>query len=587
MKENNEIQLKSMNIPFPICIINYNGEILDANNHIKDVFAYEGIKGSKFFQLTGIDMEKVFFAIDNENDKNLYIERNENTFSLTFEKNGNDRIIVYFQNITKYIQMKDKYEDEKLCICKMNIDNYEELLSSLDPQNGAVIAAQVENLIRSWAIKMNASIERVRKTLYVIHFENKYIKNIQSSRFEILDEIRSIETDLDFPLSLSIGVGIGGDNFSMTEEYASAALELALGRGGDQAVIKKRNSIMYYGGKTQTVEKRNKGKSRIIAHALKKLIEQSDKVFIMGHRNADMDAFGASLGIYRMCLNRETKGYIVLDVVNDSLKTIYNQVEESGDYNIISTKKALEIIEEDDLIVVVDTHKPSLIEEPKLLEETDRIVVIDHHRKGEESITNTILAYIETYASSTAELVSELLQYSGNNKSILKLEAEGLLAGMTVDTNRFAVKTGVRTFEAAAWLRKCGADTTEVKRFFQTDMESFKVRAKGVASASFHDNGIVTSICEGEHLDAQVINAKVADELLNIKGVKASFIAGKNAEGITCLSGRSLGDLNVQLVMEKLGGGGHLTTAGAQVKEEPEEAIEKIIEITNELFFDN
>ena len=275
---------------------------------------------------------------------------------------------------------------------------------------------------------------------------------------------------------------------------------------------------------------------------------------------------------------------IVIDKVNDALQAIYRQVKETENYNLVGTAKALERIEKNDLLVVVDTHRPSYIEEPELLNQTDRVVVIDHHRRAEESIEYPTLSYIETYASSASELVTEMLQYAGTRKSIVKLEAEALLAGMTIDTNRFAVKTGVRTFEAAAWLRRSGADTTEVKRFFQTDMESFKVRAKCVAAVEFHDNGIATSICEGENQGAQVINSQVADELLNIKGVKASFVAGRNEDGITCLSARSLGDINVQIIVEKLGGGGHLTTAGAQVDYEPEKVIEQIVDITEKMF---
>ena len=380
-------------------------------------------------------------------------------------------------------------------------------------------------------------------------------------------------------MSLSIGIGICGKNLIETEEYANAALDLALGRGGDQAVIKQGSKVEYYGGKLQTVEKGNKGKSRVVAHALKQLIDQSKRVVIMGHANPDMDAFGSALGIYRMCMTIGRDAYIVINNVNESLQVIYQQAKATENYQFINNKKAEAITDKDTLVVLLDTHRPSYSENARLLELTDRIVVIDHHRRAEDCVAAPTLSYIESYASSTAELVSEILQYAAPKKTLVKLEAEALLAGMTVDTNRFAVKTGVRTFEAAAWLRRAGADTAEVKRFFQTDMEAFKVRARCIAAADFHEEGIATSICDGWNENAQVLNSQVADELLTIKGIKASFVAGRTETGRTVISARSLGDINVQVLMERMGGGGHLTTAGAQVECTPEEAISQVIDM--------
>ena len=405
------------------------------------------------------------------------------------------------------------------------------------------------------------------------------MEKLIESKFSILDDVREIETEADFPVSLSIGIGVGGKNLVNTDEYASAALDLALGRGGDQAVVKQLNRIQYYGGKSQTVEKGNKGKSRIVAHALKQLIEQSKRVIIMGHSNPDMDCFGASLGIHRMCAMSNKESYILMNEINDSLEDIYRQAKDTQNYQFINSKKAESIVDKETLIVLVDTHRPSYAAHGDLLKMTDKIVVIDHHRRAEDAVENPTLSYIESYASSTCELISEILQYAAPKKTLNKLEAEALLGGISIDTNRFAVKTGVRTFEAAAWLRRAGADTTEVKRFFQTDLESFKIRAKCIAAAEFHHDEIATSICKEEHEEAQIINSQVADELLNIKGIKASFVAGKNVRGETVVSARSLGEINVQVIMEKLGGGGHLTTAGAQVDCEPEEAITKILEI--------
>ncbi len=361
--------------------------------------------------------------------------------------------------------------------------------------------------------------------------------------------------------------------------YADIALDLALGRGGDQAVVKRNIKIEYYGGKLQTVEKSNKGKSRIVGHALKQLIEQSKKIFIMGHDNPDMDSFGSALGISRLCNLSEKEPYIVIDEYNEALQTIFKQAKESDNYKFISSEKAVSLAEADSLVIVVDTHRPSLVECPKLLEICEKVVVIDHHRKVEEFIENPVLAYMESYASSASELVAEILQYMSKKKSLAKLEAEALLAGMTVDTNGFAIKTGVRTFEAAAWLRRQGADPTEVKRFFQEDNANIRLRAQAVAETQVFEGGVAITTCPQVRTDAQLICAQVADQLLTIKGVKASFVVGRNIEERTVISARSLGDVNVQLVMEKFGGGGHLTTAAAQVSEPIRQTVDKIMKI--------
>ena len=295
-----------------------------------------------------------------------------------------------------------------------------------------------------------------------------------------------------------------------------------------------------------------------------------------------MDALGSALGVFRICKLSGKNASIVVNEVSDSLQTIYKRAKDTERYNFIDNKKAIELVDKDTLLIVLDTHRPSYVECKELLDMTEHVVVIDHHRRAIDAIKKPELSYIESYASSTAELVTEILQYSAGRKALEKLEAEALLAGMTIDTNRFAVKTGVRTFEAAAWLRRAGADTAEVKKLFQTDLDDFKTRSKAFAAAHIGDDGIASSICEGYNQEAQIINSQVADELLNVRGVKASFVAGRDETGRTVVSARSLGDINVQLIMEKLGGGGHLTTAGAQVEESPEDVIKIIYSILGE-----
>lgn len=573
----------SSKIPLPLCIVNSKGKVVSANAHMSQVFIYDEIENMDFFALTGIKISELYDSM--EQKQHIRLERNGKQFKLMVSKEEEQEdanLFIFFYDITNFENLKNRYNDEKVCVCRIVIDNYDEFAASTLPEMRMKITAAADGIIRQWAGKLGGSINKLNSSQYVMYFQNSAMEAIIESKFAILDEIRKIETEADFPMSLSIGVGVGGKTLAITEEYSRGAMNLARGRGGDQAVVKRMNKIDYYGGKTQTVEKGNKGKSRVIAYALKQLVEQSKQVVIMGHMHPDMDCFGAALGIYRLCAMCERPAYILIDEVTESLQEIYKQAKSTDRYTFINNKKADAITDKDTLVVLVDTHRPSFAENGGLLEKTDRIVVIDHHRMAEDAVENATLSYIESYASSTAELVSEILQYVAPKNALYKLEAEALLAGMTVDTNRFAVKTGVRTFEAAAWLRRSGADTAEVKRFFQTDMESFKIRAKCIAAAQFCDNGIAVSICEGLNEDAQVVNSQVADELLTIKGIKASFVSGRTAQGNTVVSARSLGDVNVQIIMEKLGGGGHLTTAGAQYEGSPEEAIDKVLELVKE-----
>jgi c-di-AMP phosphodiesterase-like protein len=418
---------------------------------------------------------------------------------------------------------------------------------------------------------------RYKSGKYFIVFEQKYLEKIESSKFVILDEVRAVETEGDFPPSLSIGVGVGGKTLVELDEYALAALDLALGRGGDQAVVKRKSRVEYYGGRLQTVEKRNKGKSRIMAHALRQMIDQAGKVVIMGHKNPDMDSFGAALGISRIVINRNKEGAIVLRGNSNSISKVYKSALESGQHRFITPEEAKAVVDKDTLVIIVDAHRPSLLEAPELLSMTDKIVVIDHHRKAEDSIDNATLTYMEAYASSTSELVAEILQYIGDGKrTIEKLEAEALLAGIAVDTKNFSVKTGARTFEAASWLRRNGADTANVRQFFQTDMDSFKLKATIIANAEIIADGVALSVCEGWHPNVQVLISQAADELLNIQGIRASFVVGTNESGVTVVSARSLGEINVQTIMEKLGGGGHYSTAGAQTNMSLEETVEDL-----------
>lgn len=572
-------KLLSYYSPMPMCVVNAQGKVTRASRRIDEVFKYDGIVGADIFALTGIKLQEITGAA--EENTVLYLKRNDRNFKVVPGMIGSgetEAILLYFVDVTSYETLKDLYNDEKACVMVINVDNFDELTSSAGEAREMQISTEIDKLIRTWCTKLEASVTRFREHLYQVILTQKNYRQLVNSRFTILDQAREIETEADFPVTLSIGIGIGGKSPAETDLYAQDALDLALGRGGDQAVVKNVRNFEYYGGKSQSVERGYKGKSRIIAHALKTLMSQSSKVFIMGHRNPDMDSLGASLGIHRVAASMGKESYIILDSYNEALISIAEDAKATGDYEFVSSDKALSLADETSLVVVVDTHRPGLVASMDVINKVNRTVVIDHHRRSEDALPNQLLSYMQSYASSASELVTEVVQYACDKKVLTKMEADALLAGIMVDTNRFAVKAGVRTFEAASWLRRAGADLEKVRSYFQSDADSFRTRAFCVANAKIYDDGIAMSICPGQDPNAQIVNSQVADELLSVKGVKASFVAGQDENGQTVVSARSLGDINVQVVMEKFGGGGHFNTAGAQVDMMPEEILRQIKE---------
>ncbi len=572
----------------PMCIINSIGKVTRANKRIADVFKYDGIIDGDIFALTGIKLPEIVIAA--KEGTALYLKRNDKAFRILcgfIGEGENASVMMSFIDITSFENLKDLYNEEKPCIALINVDNLEELTPSGKEENELEISTEIDKLIRNWSAGMGAAVSRYKDHMYEMLLTQKNYKQLVVKKFSILDDVRAVETNMDFPVTLSIGIGIGGKTIAESEDYAQDALNLALGRGGDQVVVRNVKNFEYYGGKSQSVEKGYKGKSRIIAHALKLLMTQSNRIFIMGHSNPDMDSFGAALGIYRVAKSIGKEAYIILNSYNNTLEDIVQDAKSLEQYEFLTSEKALALADGSSLGVVVDTHRPILVESLELLEKINRTVVIDHHRRTEGDLPNVLLSYMESYASSASELVSEIVQYACEKKALTKLEADALLAGIMVDTNRFAVKAGVRTFEAASWLRRAGADLENVRRYFQADVESFRLRAMCIANAQFFDNGVAMAVCPGENPDAQIVNSQVADELLTIKGIKASFVAGRNMKGQTVVSARSLGDMNVQLVMEEFGGGGHFNTAGAQSDLTPEQLLIKIRETLEKTFREN
>jgi len=461
------------------------------------------------------------------------------------------------------------------------VDNYDDILQASPDQTRSIRAAAIENTVRKFAEELEGALLRYRESSWQIVFSRKNFEKLVENNFAILDIARGLESDADFPTSFSIGIGLA-DQPELIEEYADYALDLARGRGGDQAVVKSVEQVTYYGGRVQVIENRSKGKSRVMSHAIRQLISESEKVFIMGHRQADIDSLGASVAIYRMAVTHGREAAIVLGGYNRSLDDLMKILKESGNYRFIKPDDAVQQISEETLLIVLDTHIPDMVEEPLLLPKAKKMVLIDHHRKRESVIEGATLTYMEPNASSTSELVAEIMQFDEDIRKLSKFEAELLLGGIFIDTNSFSVKTGTRTFEAAAWLRMNGAETTSVRQFLRNDMEDFRQRANITANAEFMKGNIAISKNEGKHENAQIIIAQAADELLDIKGIRAAFVVGATKQEVV-ISARSLGDLNVQVIMEKFGGGGHLTMAAAQVKDTTiDEVITKLKKIIRE-----
>ncbi len=496
--------------------------------------------------------------------------------------------ILYFIDETYMKELEKKVEDNNICIGMIMIDNYEELNQRVSLEEKTILMAKIEKKIYEWASKYNALIlKSERDTFHCIVAYNQ-LKKIMEDKVAILDEIKKIEVSDILQITLSMAFSIDGDTYLEKSESAKTALDMALGRGGDQAIIKMNGKYEFFGGRTQEVEKRTKVKARAVAHALKELIEDSDNVLVMGHLNGDMDSIGSSMGIYRLAKTLGKPSKIINETTGIGIDKFIESAKETEEYtDAFVTRQDLEtIITEKSLLVIVDTNRSTYVEVPELLEKVKRVVIIDHHRRGADFIENTLLTFHEVYASSAAELVTEILQYSAVNLELTTIEMEALYAGIMLDTKDFTFKTGVRTFEAAAFLRKCGVDIIKVKKWFQNDLSTYQAISDIVSKSEIMNDTIAISIYDKEDENANIIAAKAADELLTIGGITASFVLGKIDQKIY-ISGRSIGDINVQVILEKLGGGGHITLAGAQLEDiTMEDAKQELINRINEYFFE-
>ncbi|SHH31025.1 DHH family phosphoesterase [Tepidibacter thalassicus] len=579
-----------LNLPIPLCVLEFDGRINWYNNKFSNMINERNIlgKGIQDF-IPNLSLRKVL----NES-KELYTEVDYNNkkynviYNIVKSRRENDvkyLIMVYWIDKTEYVKLLNKYEEEKTVIALIQIDSYDEVLESAKQDVRPLIIAELERKLNSWALSLKGAFRKNSKDKYTLIITAKELENLEADKFTILDEIREIDYGNKLPFSLSIGIGFMGETLQENLKYAISALDLALGRGGDQAVIKRKDKSIFYGGKSKAVEKKTKVKSRLIGHALKDLILDSKDIYIMGHKYPDLDSIGAAIGIYNICISLNKKSNIVIQSLNSSIDLFMERVKSDEKYKdaFIGKDEAIRYCTKDSLVIVVDTHRPNFTECEELLKISERIVVIDHHRRGVEFIDNAVLIYHETYASSTCEMVTELIQYIDEKTNIDKLAAEALLAGITLDTKNFTFKTGVRTFEAASILRKLGADTTSVKKLFQDDLDNFIAKAEIIKNAKIIQSKIAISVCPVDAENSKLVAAQGADELLNIKGIIASFVLAKGIDDVVYISARSLGEINVQVLMEKLGGGGHIDVAGAQLKDVSiEETIRIIEELVNE-----
>lgn len=499
---------------------------------------------------------------------------------LTEPMKGTALIAFYMIDDTAARLALQEVDDQSLVMGFVYIDNYDEALGTLENIQKSLLAALIDRQVTKYFQSVDGICNKIDNDKYIVVIRKKSLQQLQDARFEILSDVKKINIGNEMPITLSIGIGLDGLTYAQNLEFARNAVDAALARGGDQAVVKMSDKVTYYGGKTQQVEKTTRVRARVKAQALKEIIFSRDTVFIMGHKMGDPDSFGAALGIYRICKTLERKAYIVLNEKTTSVLQAMSLFENKPEYDmsvIIDSQRAVDIVTDNSALVVVDVNQPERTECPDLLKLCKSIVVLDHHRAGKDVIENATLSYVETYASSACEMVSEILQYIGENVKIRPEEADAIYGGIVVDTNNFVSKAGVRTFEAAAFLRRCGADVTRVRKLFREDVAEFKAKANVVSNAEIYRQFYAISVCPSEGLKSPtIVGAQAANELLDIEGIKASFVLTQYQEKIY-VSARSIDDLNVQVIMEKLGGGGHMNMAGCQIRELPmDEAINVI-----------
>jgi len=585
-----------INSPFPLIIVETDGSIIWKStkfvNEFRDVeinvVLDEIVKNLKLEIENNTKLRNNQISFEVEIGNKTYKILGEYVKSKQQDRKKEYMATLYFVDETEIIKLKNDYDDSQICIGITMIDNYEEIIQRISGEQQIQLFSQIEKKLYDWVADFKGLVVKSERDTFIWFCEKKYLKQLEENKFNILDSIKEIDVTSKIQSTLSIAVSTEGE--SNYEKYKSAknAIDIALGRGGDQAIVRKDGKYTFFGGRAQELEKRTRVKARSVANALEELILESNNVVIMGHTNSDIDALGSALGIYRLAKTLGKPANIASGTIGIGLENFVEYAKREPEYQkaIMDKTEAIEITNSGTLLVVVDTHKKSYSDIPELVDMAGKIVIIDHHRMSTDYIENAVLTFQEVYASSAAELVTELITYSEQNIKLSKVEAEALYGGIMMDTKNFTFKTGVRTFEAAAYLRKCGVDIIKVKRWFQSNLETYNTISEIVAKSEIVGDSIAISVYDKVDKDANIICAKAADELLTISNITASFVLG-NYGGKICISGRSLGDINVQVILEKLGGGGHITLAGAQVEgmdiyDVKKELIEKIKEYFSE-----
>ena len=496
-------------------------------------------------------------------------------------------IAVHLQDVTELNRYIKENEEQRLIAGLIYIDNYDEVINSVEEVRQSLLMALVDRKINQYIARVDGIVKKMETDKYFIVLRKQYFKQLEADKFSLLEDVKSVNIGNGIPATLSIGLGLSGDSYSQSYNYARVAIDLALARGGDQAVIKDGGGITYYGGKREQTSKNTRVKARVKAEALREFLTLKDRIFVMGHKLTDADAFGAAIGICRAAAAMEKRAYIVINEVSASLRPLYECFVRDSNYPdemFLKSAQAIEMADENSMVVVVDTNRPKMTECEELLKKTKTIVVLDHHRQSSDNIENALLSYIEPYASSSCEMVAEVLQYIVDDIKIPKIEASSMYAGIMIDTNNFVNHTGVRTFEAAAFLRRCGADITLVRKMFRDDIESYRAKAEIISSAEVYYEKFAIARGAGLKIESPtIIGAQAANELLDISEIKASFVLTEY-NGRIYVSARSIDEVNVQVIMERLGGGGHLNASGAQFDHtNMEEAVKSLKEVIDDM----
>lgn len=584
----------------PYALLDYNGKILWMN----DAFAALSGKNRRYRKsVTNLFPELTKDKLPTEREAEVTFQYEEKDFravmrpisiqrlleesGLVEPEGNNDLTALYLFDETELNQYIRQKEDEKLVTGLLYLDNYEEALNSVEEVRRSLLVALIERKLNKYFGEVDGLIKKLEKDKFILVMRQRSLEELKKKRFNILEDVKTVNIGNDMAVTISIGIGINAPSYSQNYEYARIAIDLALGRGGDQVVIKDRDQMTYFGGKSQQMGKSTRVKARVKAHALREFMVSKDKVVVMGHKIPDVDSIGAGIGIYRAAKSLNKKTHIVVNNPTMSVRPIIQTFKDNPDYDknmFISSDEARDIVDDNTVVVVVDTNKPSYTECEDLLHMSKTIVVLDHHRQGSEVIQNAVLSYIEPYASSACEMVAEILQYFSDDIRIYNIEADALYSGIIIDTNNFTSKTGVRTFEAAAFLRRCGADVTRVRKMFRDDLQSYRAKAEAIRHVETYKGCFAIAVCPTEGVDSPtVVASQAANELLNIDSVKATFVLTDYQNKIF-ISARAIDEINVQLIMERMGGGGHINMAGAQLPGATvEEAIAQLKETLDQM----